>query len=558
MKQKFLTLILVLTVCIGTLSASYTSVGGIYYDFNSSTKTAAVTYRGDSYNHFDNEYSGSVVIPSSVTYNGTTYSVTSIGGYAFYKCSSLTSVTIPNSVTNIEAQAFEGTNIYNDEANWENGVLYINNCLIGVKKSISGAYAINEGTRLIASSAFYGCSSLTSVTVPNSVTSIVSSAFYGCSSLTSVTIPNSVTSIASYAFHGCSSLTSVTIPNSVTSIASYAFSGCSSLTSVTIPNSVTSIESHAFQGCSSLTSITIPNSVTSIGTYAFMYCSSLNSVTIGEGITDIEDDAFYGCSSITSVVWNAKNAGNYTKTSTSLGNGYYSYSCDAPFYDISAQITSFIFGEAVEHIPAHLCEGMPNLTNITLPESVKTIGAYAFYSTGLKTITIPRNVVSIGDYAFRNTSMRMVTCRASTPPTIPSAPDYTSSYSYAGTFERTVSNGTLLPIMFCVIPCGTLDSYSRSNWAGYFKGFTEQSSVYDITLLTNNSYGIAKVASRPDCNSAILTAIPNEGCTFVKWSDGNTQATRYIEVTEDITLTAEFVKKGYTIHVYQDCNTTIE
>jgi hypothetical protein len=399
---------------------------------------------------------------------------------------------------------------------------------------------------------------LTSVTIPESVTSLGSYTFSGCSGLTSITIGESVTSIGSYAFDGCSSLTSITTPNSVTSIGSGAFEGCSSLTSITIPNSVTSIKDYTFHGCSKLTSITIPNSVTSIGTYAFMYCRSLNSVTIGEGITDIEDDAFYQCSSITSVVWNAKNAGNYTKTSTSLGNGYYSYSCDAPFYDISAQITSFIFGEAVEHIPTHLCEGMSSLTNITLPESVKTIGAYAFYSTGLKTITIPRNVVSIGDYAFRNTSMRMVTCRASTPPTIPSAPNYASYSSYEGTFNKVVSNGTILPIMFCVIPCGTLDSYGRSNWAGYFKGFTEQSSVYDITLLTNNSYGIAKVASRPDCTSAIITAIPNEGCTFVKWSDGNTQPTRYVELTEDITLTAYFAKEGYTIHVYQDCNTTIE
>ena len=128
--------------------------------------------------------------------------------------------------------------------------------------------------------AWGGADLITSVTIPNSVTSIGEYAFAGCSSLTSVTIPNSVTSIGEYAFYGCSSLTSVTIPNSVTSIGGSAFSDCSSLTSVTIPNSVTSIGEYAFAGCSSLTSVTIPNSVTSIGEYAFYGCSSLTSVTI--------------------------------------------------------------------------------------------------------------------------------------------------------------------------------------------------------------------------------------------------------------------------------------
>ena len=192
-------------------------------------------------------------IPETVTYQGTTYSVTSIGNNAFRDCSSLTSITIPNSVTSIGNNAFEN------------------------------------------------CSSLTSVTIPNSVTSIGASAFQNCSSLTSVTIPNSVTSIGNYAFQNCSSLTSVTIPNSVTSIGNYAFRDCSSLTSVTIPNSVTFIGWEVFKNCSSLTSVTIPNSVTSIRTSAFRDCSSLTSITIPNSVTSIGTSAFYGCDGLTSV-----------------------------------------------------------------------------------------------------------------------------------------------------------------------------------------------------------------------------------------------------------------
>ena len=165
-------------------------IDGIYYYFlgTEATVTCLTTFSDNV-----NAYKGSVVVPETVTYNGTTYSVTSIGESAFSYCSSLTSVTIPNSVTTIEDDAF------------------------------------------------FVCSGLTSVTIPNSVTGIGNSAFRSCSGLTSITIPNSVTSIGNSAFRNCSGLTSVTIPNSVTSIGSAAFSGCSGLTSVTIPNSMTSI-----------------------------------------------------------------------------------------------------------------------------------------------------------------------------------------------------------------------------------------------------------------------------------------------------------------------------
>ena len=164
-----------------------------------------------------------------------------------------------------------------------------------------GIIEFDSNVTSIGGYAFYNCSSLTSVIIPDSVTSIGGYAFYNCSSLTSVIIPDSVTSIGYEAFRVCTSLTSVTIGNSVTSIGEYAFYKCSSLTSVTIPDSVTSIGENAFSNCSSLTSVTIGNSVTSIGISAFSGCSSLTSVTISDSVTSIGSSAFSGCSSLTSV-----------------------------------------------------------------------------------------------------------------------------------------------------------------------------------------------------------------------------------------------------------------
>ena len=377
----------------------------------------------------------SVTIPNSVT---------SIGDSAFYNCSRLTSVTIPDSVTSIGDQVFSGCssltgiNVDPDNKYWcsVDGVLFSKDMkmLVAYPGGRAGAYKCPDGVTFIGDHAFSYCSRLTSVTIPNSVTSIGNSAFSYCSSLTSVTIPNSVTSIGNHAFSCCSRLTSVTIPNSVTSIGDqafyhcnslasvtipdsvtsigdHAFSYCSRLTSVTIPNSVTSIGGDAFYGCSSLTSVTIPNSVTSIGHSAFYGCSSLTSVMIPSGVTSIGDFAFYGCSSLTSVTIpdSVTSIGGYafdkcsSLTSVTIPNSVTSIR-EGTFYDCSS-LTSVTIPNSVTSIGYQTFYGCSSLTSVTIPNSVTSIGGYAFYNcSSLTSVMIPSGVTSIGNSAFSGCS----------------------------------------------------------------------------------------------------------------------------------------------------------
>ena len=323
---------------------------------------------------------------SSVTIGN---NVTSIGVAAFSDCSSLTSVTIPNSVTSIGSNAFYNTPYYNDKSNWNNGVLYLSNCLIDTNYNFDSTtdYIIKDGTRIIASSAFENCKSLTSVTIPNGVTSIGENAFYNCTSLTSVTIPDGVTSIGDFAFGYCTSLTSVAIPNSVTSIGSSAFFGCISLTSVTIPNSVTSIGNDAFYGCTSLESVNYSGTKSQWKTIKISsYNNKLKNTfikctdgIIGNGNTVTIDNLKYKI---------------YNDTATLVGY------TDAPEnLVISKNISYGGYTLNVTSIGESAFKNCTSLTSVTIPNSVTSIYSSAFENcTSLKNIIVLSSDCKFGSY----------------------------------------------------------------------------------------------------------------------------------------------------------------
>ena len=770
-------LLLALFASVSAIYASDTQVDGIWYDFDSSTKTASVTYRGSYISMHGGAYSGSVTIPETVTYNGTTYSVTSIGDDAFhycysltsvtipnsvtsigddafYECSSLTSITIPNSVTSIGSSVFrncssltsvtigesvtsigssvfrncssltsmfveEGNTIYDSRDNCNAIIETTSNTLIaGCQKTI-----IPNSVTSIGDGAFYGCKSLPTITIPNSVTSIGAYAFYGCKSLPTITIPNSVTSIGNSAFEACiftknnfinhstldaevnnywgativvgdeinglfirndtvigcrEYVTSVEIPNSVTSIGDYAFAYCSSLTSVTIgesvtsigdaafynrssltsmtiPNSVTSIGDDAFRGCSKLTSVTIGNSVTSIGAYAFEDCykltsvtinsdaivsknyssssnisdifgsrvteyiigdnvrgigkyafdgcSSLTSVTIGNSVTSIGYEAFDGCSSLTKTNYTGDIAGwcNIKFGSGSANPMYCSYNFyindqeikdlvipnsvisigDYAFFRCSS-LTSVTIGESVTSIGSGVFEGCYALTSVTIGNSVTSIGSGAFedcssltsvtinsdaivskdYSyddnisnifgsqvteyiignkvkgigssafdgcSSLTSVTIGESLTSIGHFAFDEcSSLTSVTCEAETPPTV-------GKYAFDGV-------STSIPVY---VPCRCVEAYKAASGWEDFTNFQEP-LAYSIELNVNDTImGSAKVDYNTFCEGNQISATPNVGYHFVQWSDGNTDAIRTLELTQDTILTAEFAQSFF-------------
>ena len=319
--------------------------------------------------------------------------------------------------------------------------------------SVLTSVTIPSSVTSIDAWAFEGCSGLTSLIIPSSVTSIERSAFKDCSGLTSLTIPSSVTEIGKSVFEGCSGLTSLTIPSSVTEIGESAFEGCSGLTSLTIPSSVTEIGESAFKGCSGLTSLIIPSSVTSIGSYVFENCSGLTSITIPSSVTEIGGAAFKGCSSLINLYYKIDEK---IETYLRYGHLYINVKCGIEYYLNDKKITS---------------------------------------------VAIPSTITKLGEYAFQN-------CR-----------DLTSVYV---SWQSPISTGSAfygVDISKCTlyVPQGTEQDYWLAPVWGDFGKIVEfdATGIDKVTTSTD-----AKELSRYSVNGQRLSA-PAKGLNIVKYSDGS-------------------------------------
>ena len=394
-------------LCTASLWASDTSVDGIWYNFNDENLTASVTFRGDKYDSYSEEYSGAIIIPSEVLYNGKTYSVTSIGDYAFSGCSSLTSVAIPNSVMRIGTFAFsdcpsltsltipasvtqiEG-HLVNLDSHYNIIMGSINITHISVELG-NQVYDSRDNCNAIIETAtntlLVGCQN---TVIPPSITKIGCCAFYRCTTLKTISIPTSVTNIGGAAFNE-TGLTSIILPYNVTlecsmteghypfagafgschklesviflsgeggesSIGNEAFSECDKLSNIVLSDNVTNIGDWAFLNCKSLTSIEIPNSVTSIGSNAFYSCSSLSSIEIPNGVISVGSGAFAYCSKLNSIVISNSllNIGDYAFGKCSSLTSITNYATipqtidDDVFYDVNRSIPLYVLAKSIE------------------------------------------------------------------------------------------------------------------------------------------------------------------------------------------------------------------
>ena len=406
--------------------------------------------------------------------------------------------------------------------------------------------------------AFSGCSSLASITLPESVTSIPSGAFENCSSLASIVLPKSLVSIGPGTFRGCSSLTSITIPEGVTSICVATFSGCSSLTSITIPNSVTSIAGHAFSGCNSLTSITIPNSETSIEESAFYGCSSLTSITIPEGVTSIKNFAFSGCSSLTSIeipssvtsIGYSVFSGCSSLTSVTIPNSVTSIG-HSVFYGCSS-LTSITIPNSVTSIAGHVFSGCSSLTSITIPNSVTSIGDCAFDGCrNLTSITIPEGVTSIGGRAFSD-------CSSLTSITIPEGVTSigNNAFSACQKLDTVTSLATTAPALsgtsvFILTPSDKILRYpygsDYSAWEPYFA----KSEPFYTTIAEGKCGDNLTWALTSDSTLTIngTGAMPNYTSTTMPWKDYLTTIKKVV-VEEGVTSLGNYA--------FRSCSSLVE
>ena len=549
--RKILSMCLFVLTSI-TVSAYDCEIDGILYELSDNEATVVcpdvLSYDEANYSVvLSHYYSGDLVIPSSITYEGVVYNVTAIGYSAFMYSPNLTSVTIPNSITSIANGAiFQGCD------NLESIKVSSDNPVYDSRENCNAIIETSTNT-LIA-----GCKN---TVIPNTVTAIGGGAFYDCYGLTSITIPNKVTDIGSQAFSGCTNLSSITIGNGLTQITYDAFRHCKSLESIkvasdnptydsrdncnaivntetnqivvgckttTFPNSVTGISEGAFYGCNGLNSIYIGGGVKTIGRMAFAYCTELTSLTISSNVISVQRIAFSFCPKLAQIIvedgnskYDSRDNCNaiIEKADNTLALGCKNTVIPSSVKSIGkdafagcSEMTTIDIPNQITVINSEAFYDCTNLKSVHLPENLKSIGKHSFQScTSLTDITIPKNVVEILDQAFSDCyNLRSIISKIEEPSDI--LTNVFSIASYLG-YPEIYSNAILY------VPIGTIDKYKAcTGWKEF------------LNITDTEPSGVKSVMQRTDVTMKDIYSLdgklisqPKQGLNIIKMNDGTTK-----------------------------------